>query len=172
MGRTPQKDTRCRHYHGELMCELKLGHSGLHRRGAVEWAYVHPLRTHGLTVGGNHGRHPLYTLWASVKRRCFDRSYQHFECYGGRGITMFSEWIDRPDLFVDYIESTIGQRPSKSHSIDRIDCNGNYEPGNLRWATQSEQTRNSRMTPRKLKAAIANAAKGREVKRRKYGQSS
>lgn len=60
--------------------------------------------------------------------------------YGGRGITMCSEWKDDFYSFLDYI----GKKPTLKHSLDRIDNNGNYEPGNVKWSTPHEQQSNTR----------------------------
>lgn len=60
--------------------------------------------------------------------------------YGGRGIKIAEEWKNNPKAFIDYI----GPRPSNKHSIDRIDVNGNYEPGNIQWATAEQQSNNRR----------------------------
>lgn len=56
---------------------------------------------------------------------------------------MFKPWFDDVSVFIDYIESTLGSRPT-GHTIDRIDVNGNYEPGNVRWASHKEQMQNQR----------------------------
>jgi hypothetical protein len=71
-------------------------------------------------------------------QRCTDPSARRYDRYGGRGIYVCREW--REDFWAFY--SHVGPRPSNDHSIDRIDSNGNYEPGNVRWATQLEQQRN------------------------------
>ena len=62
--------------------------------------------------------------------------------YGGRGIKLYSEWYEDMDKFIEWIDMHLGKRPSKFHSLDRINNNGNYEPGNLRWATWIEQQSN------------------------------
>jgi hypothetical protein len=61
----------------------------------------------------------------------------------GRGITVCDEWRDDPFSFYRYLDEVLGPCPP-GHSIDRVDNDGNYEPGNIRWASQSEQVRNSR----------------------------
>lgn len=72
--------------------------------------------------------------------RCTDQDHDSFEEYGGRGITVCERWLKS---FTDFL-SDVGKRPSESHSLDRIETNGNYEPGNVRWATKSQQNRNLR----------------------------
>lgn len=85
-------------------------------------------------------RHPLYSIWGGVKARCFNEKYHKYAAYGGRGITLAPEWRDDFFAFVD----GVGPRPGPSFSLDRIDNDGNYEPGNVRWATRSEQRSNTR----------------------------
>lgn len=83
---------------------------------------------------------PEKTIWRSMVSRCTNPSSKHFRHYGGRGIVVCQQWIDSCDAFI----ADVGRRPSPDHSIDRIDNNGNYEPGNVRWATRSQQGRNKR----------------------------
>lgn len=85
----------------------------------------------------------LYRLWARIKTRCFNKSQPQYNDYGGRGITMYSAWINNATEFCDYINKTLGPRPT-NHSLDRIDNNQGYLPGNLRWATRQQQNENRR----------------------------
>lgn len=82
---------------------------------------------------------PEYTAWISMNGRCRRRS---LPSYGGRGISVCREWTG-PGGFLRFFAS-VGPRPSPSHSLDRIDNNGNYCPGNVRWATKSQQSTNTR----------------------------
>lgn len=92
-------------------------------------------KTHGLS------RTPEYAIWLAMKDRCLNVNNQHYSDYGGRGIKVCDSWLNSFQNFI----SDIGFRPSKNHSIDRYpNNNGNYEPTNIRWATQSEQMRNVR----------------------------
>jgi hypothetical protein len=90
-----------------------------------------------------HGlkHHPLYAVWSGARSRCLNKNDPSYPHYGARGITMYSAWVDDPGSFIAWIEENLGPR-HEGMSIDRIDNDGNYEPGNLRWATKAEQLRN------------------------------
>lgn len=94
-------------------------------------------------VHGHYGT-PEYHAWSSAKGRCFNRENFVYRHYGGRGITMCSEWRDSFKKFLSHV----GKRPSRKHSLDRINVNGNYEPGNVRWATKIQQMNNMRNSSR------------------------
>jgi hypothetical protein len=86
----------------------------------------------------------LYRLWRNIQSRCFNPRIRDFYLYGGRGITMWEPWRVSYEQFSHDILTTLGERPSQHHSIDRVAVDGHYEPGNLRWATKREQTLNRR----------------------------
>ena len=77
-----------------------------------------------------------------MRRRCLDSTHKHYQHYGGRGITIQSEWIDDFPAFLAYI----GPMPKDGirYTVDRIETNGNYVSGNVRWATKKEQANNKR----------------------------
>jgi hypothetical protein len=78
-------------------------------------------------------------IWRSAKDRCHNPRHLKYHLYGGRGIFMCEEWRNDFAAFRDHL----GPRPSPKHSVDRIDNDRGYEPGNVRWATQKEQMQNA-----------------------------
>lgn len=77
---------------------------------------------------------PTYVTWNAMRSRCRDASNASYPLYGGRGISVCERW----QVFENFL-ADMGERPSLDHSIDRIDPDGNYEPGNCRWLTRAEQ---------------------------------
>ena len=81
-----------------------------------------------------------YSAWRDMKYRCYNPNVKSYKYYGARGITVCDRWLESFNNFID----DVGAKPSNKHSLDRIDNNGNYEPNNVKWSTQSEQRQNSR----------------------------
>lgn len=85
----------------------------------------------------------LYGVWHRMKYRCLNRKNKHYKDYGGRGITIHQPWLIY-QVFADYVRANIGDRIYPTYSLDRIDNDGSYVPGNIRWATKQEQALNRR----------------------------
>jgi hypothetical protein len=105
---------------------------------AMELAKAKPSLTlrHGMTDT------PTWRVWSSMLKRCFSKNTQAYKDYGARGITVCDRWRTFENFHAD-----MGDRPD-GLTLDRIDMNGDYEPGNCRWATVAEQNRNKRDTKR------------------------
>lgn len=87
--------------------------------------------------------HYLYATWCNMKARCDNPNHPQFSDYGGRGITYDPSWSDFPSFLAG-----VGDRAFRGATMDRIDNDGNYEPGNVRWADRKTQRVNSRqITP-------------------------
>lgn len=83
---------------------------------------------------------PEYDIWRAIIRRCENPKDPNYKNYGGRGIGICKKWRDSFHAFL----VDVGQRPEPKLTLDRINNNGNYEPGNIRWATRQQQYLNSR----------------------------
>jgi len=82
--------------------------------------------------------------WQSMHLRCCYEKHVSYMAYGGRGIKICDRWHrDNPQGFANYLED-MGKAPTRQHTMDRINVDGNYEPSNCQWATKTEQARNQR----------------------------
>lgn len=95
---------------------------------------------HGHAREDKGDRHPLYRTWQGMRERCRDPGNVSYKYYGGRGITVCERWESFENFLAD-----MGEKPSPDLTLDRIDNDGNYEPGNCRWATPEQQTKNRRL---------------------------
>lgn len=94
-------------------------------------------------------RRKAYVRWRNMIQRCTDPTHKSWPDYGGRGITVCPEWMDFETYYAQ-----VGDAPP-GMTLDRVDNDRGYEPGNVAWATQSTQSRNRRTTS----SALAQAAR-------------
>ena len=97
------------------------------------------VRKHGYTTHKYTGVHRLYSIWCGMKDRCKNDTHIGWMHYGGKGISVCDEW----QMFIPFKDWSLCNGYENDLTIDRIDSNGNYEPTNCRWITQSENTLNS-----------------------------
>ena len=112
----------------------KIKSCGCYRKRRVSETH----KTHGLK------NTRLYIIWANIKARTLNPKHKQYSDYGGRGITICEEWKNDFVPFYNWAMLN-GYEENKGLSIDRIDNNGNYEPSNCRWTTQTIQCRNRRV---------------------------
>jgi hypothetical protein len=93
------------------------------------------------THGASHGKTfmPEYKVWTGMKMRCQNPNAHGYKYWGGRGIKLCERWQSFENFIAD-----MGPRPSDKHSIDRIDNDKHYEPGNCHWVTRDTQRKNQR----------------------------
>jgi len=112
----------------EHIRELGVATRGMPNKGTLR---------HGMSKDSNK-LPSVYRIWQNIKTRCFNKNCHDYLNYGGRGITVCDRWLEFKNFYED-----MGDRP-EGLSLDRIDNDGNYEPGNCRWTTFREQRMNQR----------------------------
>ncbi len=138
-----------RHTKWRFICDCgqeTIAHLDAVRAGATQSCgcfRVEKTRARSITHGHSIDRTdtPEISAWQHAKSRCFNPNDKKYPIYGGRGITMCPEWANDAAVFL----AAMGPRP-KGTTLDRIDVDGDYGPGNCRWATPRQQTNNRRTT--------------------------
>jgi len=104
--------------------------------------------THGDAVGRHRSKE--YRAWLAMRERCYSPKRSGYERYGGRGIRVCDRWLHSFESFL----ADVGRAPddSRKWSVDRIENDGNYDPGNVRWATKSEQRKNQSRNKERMAA--------------------
>ena len=109
-----------------------------HREYTRNWKLAHPAHVRLSNVKTNGDRTPTYVSWYNMKSRCNNPNANDYKYWGGRGISVCLRW----ESFANFLDD-MGERP-EGLTLDRVDNDGDYEPGNCRWATWKEQRANRR----------------------------
>ena len=121
--------------------------------GAKKSKFETPYTRVGLGIS-----HPQYCAWNKMMARCYNPRDPQYRHYGGRGIRVAEEFFNM-QTYVDYL----GPKPGPEYSVDRIDVDGHYEPGNVRWATKETQSINQRLITLRNKSGMCGVSWKKEI---------
>ncbi len=135
------------------LCECDCGNKAIVRKDSLESGHAKScgcLAKEYRPITHGHSRDRLYSIWANMKQRCYNKNDENYKNYGGRGITVCNEWQDYMLFRKWAYENGYDENAKRGEcTLDRIDVNGNYEPSNCRWSDKDVQNYNKRET-RKL----------------------
>ncbi len=133
-------ESEARSLHRAWLCVCDCGETTVALQSNLRRGHTQSCGCLASELGSTHGasKTPEYRAYINMMSRCYNPKTPLFNRYGGRGISVCAKWRVSFESFA----ADMGPRPSPKHSLDRVDCNGNYEPGNCRWATQKQQCRN------------------------------
>lgn len=135
--------------HSEIMwlCQCDCGQTTIVRAASLRKTQSCGCLTREVAValGTKHGMFdkPIYNVWVHITQRCTNPKNKSYKNYGGRGITVCDEWLNSFESFYGYV-SSLPDYGKEGYTIDRINNDGHYEIGNVKWSTATEQARNTR----------------------------
>lgn len=124
------------------LCACDCGNTAKYAGSALMGGKIHSCGCENHKKSTKHGMYKtrVYRIWHGIINRCLNVNTTGYSYYGGRGIKVCDSWRSFVNFYAD-----MGDPPSDLHTIDRIDCDGNYEKSNCRWATMSAQQQNKRV---------------------------